>query len=42
VERAGKVGIQTERFMLSEQAHVLQKFKGKGTLVPITVEASTL
>lgn len=29
------VGNQTSRFMLSEQAHVVEVFKGKGELVPI-------
>jgi hypothetical protein len=29
------VGNQASRFMLSEQAHVVECFKGKGKLVPI-------
>ena len=29
------VGNQTSRFMLSEQAQVVETFKGKGELVPI-------
>nr|AFR57471.1 calycin-like protein [Epichloe inebrians] len=36
-----KIGIQTERFMLSEQANIVKKFKGKGKLVPITGDEPT-
>lgn len=37
-----KIGNQAERFMLSEQAHILETFKGKGDLVPISPEDPTL
>ena len=36
-----KKGTQTERFMLSEQAELAEKFKGKGDLVPIEPNAPT-
>lgn len=36
-----KIGTQTERFMLSEQADILENFKGKGDLTPIDVDAPT-
>lgn len=37
-----KVGKQTERFILTEQANILERFKGRGNLVPITSDAPTL
>jgi hypothetical protein len=37
-----KIGKQTDRFMLNEQADILEAFKGKGDLVPINPEAETL
>ncbi|KUI55016.1 hypothetical protein VP1G_02347 [Cytospora mali] len=37
-----KLGAQTDRLMLSEQADILQSFKGKGNLVPIEPDAVTL
>jgi len=37
-----KIGKQTDRFMLNEQADILEAFKGKGDLVPIDPEAETL
>jgi hypothetical protein len=37
-----KIGKQTDRFMLNEQADILEAFKGKGDLVPIDAEAETL
>lgn len=37
-----KIGNQAERFMLSEQAHILEVFKGKGDLEPIALDAVTL
>ncbi|KAI4730080.1 putative phenol acid carboxylase [Aureobasidium sp. EXF-10728] len=36
-----KQGSQVERFMLSEQADIKEKFKGKGELVPIEEDAET-
>jgi hypothetical protein len=36
------IGKQTDRFMLNEQADILEAFKGKGDLVPIDPEAETL
>ncbi|KAH6896054.1 Calycin-like protein [Thelonectria olida] len=36
------LGTQKERFMLVEQAHILENFKGKGDLVPIEPDAVTL
>jgi hypothetical protein len=36
------VGNQRERFMLTEQARVVESFKGKGGLVPIEEGAVTL
>jgi phenolic acid decarboxylase len=36
-----KQGTQVERFMLSEQADIKEKFKGKGDLVPIDEDAET-
>lgn len=35
------VGKQTDRFLLSEQGHIVEVFKGKGDLVPITEDAAT-
>lgn len=37
-----KTGKQTDRFMLNEQADILEVFKGKGDLVPIDSQAVTL
>jgi len=37
-----KMGNQAERFMLTEQAKILEVFKGKGELVPIEEDAVTL
>jgi hypothetical protein len=36
------IGKQTDRFMLNEQADILEAFRGKGDLVPIDPEAETL
>ncbi|KAK0387010.1 hypothetical protein NLU13_5324 [Sarocladium strictum] len=36
-----KIGTQTDRFMLSEQADILESFKGKGDLVPIDESSPT-
>lgn len=36
------IGKQTDRFMLNEQADILEAFIGKGDLVPIDPEAETL
>ncbi|OBW64613.1 MAG: putative polyamine transporter [Aureobasidium pullulans] len=36
-----KQGSQVERFMLSEQADILESFKGKGDLVPVEEGAET-
>jgi hypothetical protein len=36
-----KQGTQVERYMLSEQAKIAEKFKGKGDLVPIEEDAET-
>ena len=37
-----KIGIQTDRFMLNEQADILEFSKGKGRLEPITGNEETL
>lgn len=37
-----KIGIQTDRHMLSEQATVSEMFKGKGELEPIDPEWPTM
>lgn len=37
-----KLGSQTDRLMLSEQADILDSFKGKGDLVPIEHDAVTI
>ena len=37
-----KMGNQAERFMLTEQATLLETFKGKGNLEPIEKDAVTL
>lgn len=37
-----KIGKQTDRFMLSEQGHIVESFKGKGDLEPIDLNAETL
>ena len=37
-----KIGSQTDRFMLNEQADILEFFKGRGELEPITGEEETL
>jgi phenolic acid decarboxylase len=36
------IGKQTDRFILTEQAHILEVFKGKGGLVPINQNDPTL
>ncbi|KID65371.1 uncharacterized protein G6M90_00g052240 [Metarhizium brunneum] len=36
-----KLGIHTDRYLLSEQAQILQHFKGKGDLVPIDDDVPT-
>ncbi|KPM46152.1 hypothetical protein AK830_g257 [Neonectria ditissima] len=36
-----KIGTQVERFMISEQGTVVDKFRGKGDLVPIAPNATT-
>ncbi|EMC90836.1 hypothetical protein BAUCODRAFT_144008 [Baudoinia panamericana UAMH 10762] len=36
-----KIGSQSERFMLTEQANIVEHFKGKGDLEPIDPDAST-
>lgn len=36
------IGKQTDRFMLSEQAKIVENFKGKGGLQPIQPDAVTL
>lgn len=36
------IGKQTDRFMLNEQADIVEAFRGKGDLVPIEEEAETL
>ncbi|TVY18473.1 hypothetical protein LARI1_G002014 [Lachnellula arida] len=36
------IGKQTDRFMLNEQADILESYRGKGELVPITEEQPTL
>lgn len=40
--RLAREGTQTERLMLSEQAHVVQRFRGRGDLEPISDEDPTL
>jgi phenolic acid decarboxylase len=37
-----RIGSQSDRFMLTEQAHILEVFKGKGSLEPIQPDAVTL
>lgn len=37
-----KIGNQAEQFMISEQAKILEVFKGKGSLEPIEDDAVTL
>jgi len=37
-----RMGNQAERFMLTEQASIVEVFKGKGNLVPIEADAVTL
>ncbi|TVY38600.1 hypothetical protein LOCC1_G004744 [Lachnellula occidentalis] len=37
-----KIGTQTDRFMLNEQADILESYRGKGNLVPIKDEDETL
>lgn len=37
-----KIGIQTDRFMLNEQADILEVFKGKGELEPIKESDETI
>lgn len=36
-----KIGTQTDRFMLLEQAKILESFKGPGDLQPIEADAPT-
>lgn len=36
-----KLGIQTERLVLAEQADILEQFKGPGKLQPIALDAPT-
>ena len=40
--RLAKIGHQTDRFVLSEQAQDVQSFKGKGNLSPIEQAWPTL
>jgi hypothetical protein len=37
-----KIGVQTDRFLLSEQADILEDFRGKGSLVPVDMSLPTL
>jgi len=37
-----KIGTQADRFMLSEQAHLVEIFKGAGGLKPVAPDAPTL
>ncbi|CZR56659.1 uncharacterized protein PAC_06548 [Phialocephala subalpina] len=37
-----KIGTQTDRFLLNEQADILERFKGKGDLVPIKGDEETI
>jgi len=37
-----KIGKQTDRFMLNEQASIVEVFKGKGDLVPIEGDEETM
>ncbi|OCF40846.1 hypothetical protein I317_05296 [Kwoniella heveanensis CBS 569] len=36
------IGRQTDRFMLSEQAHIVEKFRGPGNLRPVSPDVVTL
>jgi hypothetical protein len=38
----GKIGGPTDRFLLNEQADILEIFKGKGNLEPISGEEETM
>jgi phenolic acid decarboxylase len=40
--RLAEIGNQRDRLMLSEQADIVERFKGKGGLVPIEEDAVTL
>ena len=40
--RLAKIGNQADRFLLTEQAKLLETFKGKGNLEPIEKDAVTL
>ncbi|ORX95067.1 hypothetical protein BCR34DRAFT_579536 [Clohesyomyces aquaticus] len=40
--RLAAIGGQAERYMLSEQAKIVENFKGKGKLEPIEEDAVTL
>ncbi|CCG84751.1 protein of unknown function [Taphrina deformans PYCC 5710] len=40
--KLAEVGHQADRFMLAEQANILESFKGKGNLQPIDPDAVTL
>ncbi|KAF8850231.1 hypothetical protein BDZ45DRAFT_770731 [Acephala macrosclerotiorum] len=37
-----RIGTQTDRFLLNEQADILEAFKGKGNLVPINGDEETI
>jgi len=37
-----KIGGQTDRFLLNEQADIVECFKGKGSLVPIVGDEETV
>ncbi|PSN61560.1 hypothetical protein BS50DRAFT_604108 [Corynespora cassiicola Philippines] len=41
-EKLAEQGSQMNRFMLSEQADIIETFKGKGNLIPITSDTVTL
>ena len=41
-KKLAEIGKQSDRFLLSEQANILETFKGKGDLVPIAPDAVTL
>ncbi|EXJ88745.1 hypothetical protein A1O1_05677 [Capronia coronata CBS 617.96] len=40
--KLAEIGKQTDRILLSEQANIVEVFRGKGDLVPITGEEETL
>jgi hypothetical protein len=37
-----KIGKQTDRFLLNEQADILECFRGKGDLMPISGDEETI